>query len=218
MLCFYYFCAIYLCLFDGFCDFVSVKAKLTIKNSSNMSNKKFITTSFVGLLSSVLAFLGIISCCGLPLIAAFLAWFGIGASQLSFLSEYQYLFTGIATTALLYGFYTIYFKKEKESNSAACCSAEEKETTGETNCCTPSKNSSLLEKVMLWIGVVAVATTFFMDNDKTSNTQQGCCPTEVPEPSKQLKAKSSCCPTAPSNTSQSEQSIAPEKKTTCCPK
>lgn len=184
-----------------------------------MNKKNLVTTSAVGLLSSALAFLGIISCCGFPLIAAFLAWFGIGASQLSFLSKYQYLFTGIAIIALLYGFYTIYFKKEKESNSAGCCSVEVKENTGETNCCTPSKKSSLFAKVMLWIGVVAVATTFFMDNENvnTSNTQQGCCPTEVPELSKQIKAKSSCCPADLSDVSESEQTIAPEKKTTCCP-
>lgn len=50
-----------------------------------MSDKKTIWSVIAGILSSVFAFLGIVSCCGMPILAGVLAALGIGASQLSFL-------------------------------------------------------------------------------------------------------------------------------------
>ena len=49
-----------------------------------MSDKKTIWSVIAGILSSVFAFLGIVSCCGMPILAGVLAALGIGASQLSF--------------------------------------------------------------------------------------------------------------------------------------
>lgn len=76
-----------------------------------MSKKSVVGTTSVGILSSILAFLGVVSCCGMPIIAGILAWLGIGASQLSFFAEYRSLFIGIAIVALLFGFWQVYFKK-----------------------------------------------------------------------------------------------------------
>ncbi len=180
-----------------------------------MNKKKLVTTSLVGLLSSVLAFLGIIGCCGFPLLAAFLAWFGIGASQLSFFSEYQHLFTGIAIVALIYGFYTVYFKQTSSENTNDCCTAEGQIDGDELSCCTPSKGSGKVAKIMLWIGVVAVLSTFFMDrgNSQASVAEQGCCPVDVVEPVVEKPVSNSCCP-GPSS-EEAEQDQAPEK-TSCC--
>lgn len=45
-----------------------------------MSNTKTIWSVIAGLLSSVFAFLGIVSCCGMPILAGVLTALGIGAS------------------------------------------------------------------------------------------------------------------------------------------
>ena len=66
-----------------------------------MSNKKTVWSTVAGILSSVLAFLGIVSCCGMPILAGILAAFGIGASQLSFFAEYRGWFIGFAIVSLL---------------------------------------------------------------------------------------------------------------------
>lgn len=54
-----------------------------------MNKSKTILTTIMGVISSVLAMLGFVSCCGLPILAGLLAILGIGASQLNFLAEYQ---------------------------------------------------------------------------------------------------------------------------------
>jgi len=185
-----------------------------------MSKKNVVTTSFVGLLSSVLAFLGIVSCCGFPLIAAFLAWFGIGVSQLSFLSEYKYLFTGMAVLALLYGFYTIYFKKAKASKESSCCSSKVEKNTEESNCCTFSVNYNLLSKVMLWFGVIAVTASLIMGDGDTesSNVKSNCCTEEISEPVNQVQSTDSISTPKPTCCSEPEQVITTMKKTSCCSK
>lgn len=76
-----------------------------------MSNKKTVWSTVAGILSSVLAFLGIVSCCGMPILAGILAAFGIGASQLSFFAEYRGWFIGFAIVSLLFGFYQSYFRR-----------------------------------------------------------------------------------------------------------
>ncbi|MCT4637904.1 MAG: MerC domain-containing protein [Bacteroidales bacterium] len=157
-----------------------------------MNKKNVVTSSLVGLLSSVLAFLGIISCCGFPLIAAFLAWFGIGASQLSFFAEYHTLFTVLAVVALIYGFYIIYLKKDKGS----CCDTESQKE--QSSCCDPKKKrSGWLAKSMLWIGVIAVISTFFMDNKpaETPQTTDKCCTTVTKKEPITIQKESSCCTT-----------------------
>ncbi len=155
-----------------------------------MNRKNVVTSSLVGLLSSVLAFLGIISCCGFPLIAAFLAWFGIGASQLSFFAEYHSLFTILAVVALIYGFYIIYLKKDKGS----CYDTESQKE--QSSCCNPKKKrSNWLAKSMLWIGVAAVVSSIFMNNKPAtaSETTNKCCTKVSNREPVTIKKASPCC-------------------------
>lgn len=49
-----------------------------------MDKKKTIWSGITGVVASVLAFLGVVSCCGMPIIAGILATVGIGASQVLF--------------------------------------------------------------------------------------------------------------------------------------
>jgi len=148
-----------------------------------MSKKSVIGTTSVGVFSSVLAFLGVVSCCGMPIVAGVLAWLGIGASQLSFFAEYRPLFIGIAIVALLFGFWQVYFKK-----TSSCCASG-------SGCCETSEKgakpkSQLVQKVFLWIGAIVVIAMLFMSNqetktpeaasptpvEQTQNQQPGCCP------------------------------------------
>lgn len=139
-----------------------------------MGKKKLVTGSIVGLLSSMLALLGMISTCGFPIIAALLAFFGIGASQLSFLSEYQTLFTILAIIALLYGFYTIYFKKIEGINSGNCNKIESQRTG---TSCESNFKSKWLAKTMLWLAAFAVVVTFFINKEKKNREiNHGCNP------------------------------------------
>lgn len=138
-----------------------------------MNKKNEISSSLVSLLSSVLAFLGIVSCCGFPLLAAGLAWLGIGASQLNFLSQYQWLFISISIVALIYGFYTVYFKKPKSTN---CCDTKVEEQTVTNSCCTKTPRTNLFAKTMLWIGLTVILSTFFMNRSTEKSSEENCCP------------------------------------------
>ena len=69
-----------------------------------MSKSGTIWTMIASVLSPILALLGVISCCGLPILAGILATLGIGASQLSFFAEYKGWFIGFAIISLLFGF------------------------------------------------------------------------------------------------------------------
>lgn len=155
-----------------------------------MSKKKIISTSALGLASSVLAFLGVVSCCGFPVLAAVLAWFGIGASQLGVLAEYRTLFVTIAVISLLYGFYTVYFKQSKTKSS--CCDTTTEEESTES-CCNSSAGSGWFAKLMLWIGVFAVGYTLFA-NQGNDNNESNCCTPEQTE-IKQENTQKSCCGT-----------------------
>ncbi len=165
-----------------------------------MSKKRIIGTTSVGILSSILAFLGVVSCCGLPIIAGALAWLGIGASQLSFFAEYRPIFIGIAIVALLFGFWQVYFKKK-----SSCCST--------TSCCgTPSEEekpskSNLFQKIFLWIGAIVIVLMLILGEQNApaeqqnnplspqiqlQNSSSGCCPSEPVQETK--KEQSGCCP------------------------
>lgn len=124
-----------------------------------MSKKTVIGTTSVGLFSSVLAFLGVVSCCGMPIAAGILAWLGIGASQLSFFAEYRPLFIGIAIVALLFGFWQVYFKKRSSccASGSGCCETAEKEE---------KPKSQLVQKVFLWIGAIVVIAMLFRGTKK----------------------------------------------------
>jgi len=156
-----------------------------------MSKKKMITGPVVGLLSSVLAFLGMISVCGFPMLAAFLAWFGIGASQLNFLSEYQTFFTVMALIALLYGFYTIYIKQGKGTRSNTCDSnANEQKSTG----CEMNAKSKWFAKTLLWLAAFAVVGSFYMNKaDQSGKINKTCSPVYYTSPSNATSFQGSPC-------------------------
>lgn len=180
-----------------------------------MSKKNL--SPLVGFLSSVLAFLGIISCCGFPLLAAFLAWFGIGASQLSFFAVYQAWFTGIAIVALVYGFYTIYFKNKKAVEETSCCNTNNNEVAQNANCCEPSNKKNAFAKAMLWIGVVAIGATFFLKEETNANSssETSCCPTT--ETVKEAPACDTGCEVPPPTKRITESEKNSTKSTSCCP-
>lgn len=148
-----------------------------------MSKKGIVGTTSVGILSSIFAFLGVVSCCGLPLIAGALAWFGIGASQLSFFAEYRLVFIGVSIVALLFGFWQVYFKRKD-----ACCAA--------TSCCDEGKSvqqpkSKRFQKVCLWLGALAIVLILALGEANDSSVQQDLpVAPSVPVPGK----TSGCCP------------------------
>ncbi|MCG8581131.1 MAG: hypothetical protein MI866_14520 [Bacteroidales bacterium] len=154
-----------------------------------MSQKRLVSTSIVGFITSAFSFLGIISCCGFPVIAAFLAWLGIGVSQLAFFSQYQNWFTAIAIVALLYGFYTIYRKPQPSNKESSCCTSD---TPEEQSCCSPEKRSNRIAKIMLWLGLIAVSVTFLMNDNKTSEKEKVCCPS--PAETAESCQSEACCP------------------------
>lgn len=149
----------------------------------------------MGVISSVLAMLGFVSCCGLPILAGLLAILGIGASQLNFLAEYQVWFMWFAILSLLFGFYKVYFKKKNN-----CCDIEE-----ESSCCTSGAEKSgesisgRFQKVLLWIGVVMIVGMFaFRYNDQQIIKPQNGVDIPGSQPTKTEIEKeampSSCCP------------------------
>lgn len=165
-----------------------------------MSKKNLVTTSTIGILTSILAFLGIVSCCGFPLIAAILAWIGIGATQLNFLSEYRMLFSSIAIVAILYGFYQVYFKKAQ--------------TEGQNLCCKPSVKKNVFAKLMLWIGLIAVISSFFVNNKENEISDTECCTVSIIE----KEDLNQCCNSENQNKKQLQQSPQKdiEQKSGCC--
>lgn len=104
-----------------------------------MRRKSNVVSLIVGFFSSIFAFLGIVTCCGLPILAGALAWLGIGASQLEFFARYQIWFIAIAVIALLFGFYQLYFRAKKNQNKKECCSNE-----------NVLKNKNVFQKILLW--------------------------------------------------------------------
>lgn len=168
-----------------------------------MSKSKTIWATIVGVLSSVFAFLGLIGCCGLPILAGVLAGLGIGASQLNFFAEYRWWLIGFAIMSLLFGFYQVYFKKNK-----SCC-----ETEGKESCCTSETEkpkSQLFQKIFLWIGAIIIAVILiigFKENNTANSFNEGCCPAEAV-----IQENDGCCAVMDSIKPQQEQP-APS----CCP-
>lgn len=165
-----------------------------------MSKLKTIGSAIVGISSSILAFLGMITCCGLPIIAGLLASIGIGASQLAFFAEYKNLFIGLAILSLLFGFYQLYFKKGKSccSSSDNCCNSNEESEN------TKNRKSNRIQKIVLWIATAIVISILIL-GDEFNNTEANvnnvsievteeptCCPNENPIPEEPKPV--SCCP------------------------
>lgn len=109
-----------------------------------MRRKSNVISLIVGFFSSIFAFLGIVTCCGLPILAGVLAWLGIGASQLEFFARYQIWFIAIAVIALLFGFYQLYFRSKKNQNKKECCSSTNENEKGS------KKNKHVFQKILLW--------------------------------------------------------------------
>lgn len=178
-----------------------------------MSKSKTVWATIVGVLSSVFAFLGLIGCCGLPILAGVLAWLGIGASQLSFFAKYQWWFIGFAIVALLFGFYQVYFKKNKgccETTADSCCSSD-----------TGKSKSRLFQKIFLWIGAVVIAVMLiigFTEKSAVNSSAGGCCPGE-----EAIQNSGGCCPSGEAVIDDGgccPAPVQPEKEeiqTGCCP-
>jgi hypothetical protein len=149
-----------------------------------MNKKKTIWSGITGVVASVLAFLGVVSCCGMPIIAGILATLGIGASQLSFFAEYKGWFIAFAIISLIYGFYQAYFKGTK-----SCCASSDSETK--------EKKKSVLPKVFLWIGTIITLVALFTETPESSGSSaSGCCPSQVSSSctSGCNTENSGCCP------------------------
>ena len=106
--------------------------------------------TIVGLGSSLLAGLGIVSCCGTPIFASIVSFVGIGASQLEFFSKYQPFFLFLALLSLLIGFYQMYFKKKNTS----CCSTTSESENGLVS--ARGKSKSVISKIVLWVTAILI--------------------------------------------------------------
>ncbi|WP_352423384.1 hypothetical protein [Proteiniphilum sp.] len=150
-----------------------------------MSKLRTIGSAIVGISSSILAFLGMITCCGLPIIAGILASIGIGASQLTFFAQYKNIFIGAAILSLLFGFYQLYFKKEKSccSSTDTCCNSNEETENNK------SRKSNRIQKIILWLAA-AIVISILVWGDKLSNTDNS-----LNNVSIETTKKTSCCPT-----------------------
>ncbi len=116
-----------------------------------MSKFKMIGATSVGILSSLLASLGFITCCGFPILAGVLSAVGIGTSQLSFFAEYQEYFLLFAIISLLFGFWSFYFKSKSASSccapqndaSSSCSDSSGAASSDASSCCeTATANTS----------------------------------------------------------------------------
>lgn len=127
-----------------------------------MRRKSNVVSLIVGFFSSIFAFLGIVTCCGLPILAGALAWLGIGASQLEFFASYQIWFIAIAVIALLFGFYQLYFRTKKNQNKKECCSNENE-----------IKSKNVFQKILLWTATLILLLMLVLNKReqefKTSN-------------------------------------------------
>lgn len=182
-----------------------------------MSKSKTVWATIGGVLSSLLALLGVVGCCGLPILAGVLSFLGIGASQLSFFAEYRGWFIGFAILCLLFGFWQVYFRNPKKGccgdtkeSSGGCCSPKVEE---KNNCCggdpEPSKKtkSQLFQKIFLWAGAIIVIMMLLVGIEEKQNnasTDGGCCP-----PQTEVTKQSGCCP-APATKPETPP-------TSCCP-
>lgn len=124
-------------------------------NFENMRRKSNVVSLLTGFISSIFAFLGIITCCGLPIIAGALAWLGIGASQLEFFAKNQIWFIAIAVIALLFGFYQLYFNAKKNQNENECCSNKNE-----------LKNKKVFQKILLWSATVILILMFVFNKSQ----------------------------------------------------
>ena len=130
-----------------------------------MNQRKTIWATVAGIFSSILAFLGVVSCCGMPILAGILATLGIGASQLRFFAEYRGWFISFAILSLLVGFRQAYFKKP---GGCGCATDNEKKLA----------KSQVVLKIFLWIGAALIVALLFAGNRPEPNNDGNCCPVQ----------------------------------------
>ena len=88
----------------------------------------------------------------------------------------------IAVVALAYGFWVVY--RKPKNNGESCCTLE-KQKTG------VGSRTAWLSKVFLWLGVAAVAYTFFFLKPEAEKVDDdSCCPTVNHEVK---RSNSDCC-------------------------
>lgn len=137
-----------------------------------MKKKNVIVSVVISLFSSIFAFIGVVSCCGFPLLASILALIGIGGSQIEFFAKYKILFQLIAIGSLMYGTYMIYFRKklsnsEKEKNI---------QNANGNQCCSAKPQNKKIPKIILWIGYLAFFLTLFITNSsEVESPKTECC-------------------------------------------
>lgn len=144
-------------------------------------NSKSLWASVVGAHSSVLAFFGIVSCCGMPIIAGALSVLGIGASQLSFFATYKWWFVVLSAVCLIWGFIRIYSK----GGGCGCSCGESSQDN--------RKSGQTAAKVLLWAGAAMTVFVIFynLSSSTPGNAETQCCPATT------VQAESSeCCGTA----------------------
>jgi general stress protein CsbA len=154
------------------------------KKGIEMNKKKSVIASSISLLSSGVVFLGIVGCCGLPILASVLAWVGIGATQIEVLSDYQNYFIGIAVLSLLYGFYVVYFNQTKKRSSSNCCDVHIDQKSESQSCCSLTIEEKTSSKPISCC-----------DNNKSElvkDISSSCC-NEKDEESKKEESITSCC-------------------------
>lgn len=133
-----------------------------------MSKNKSLGASIVGVLTSILAFFGMVTCCGMPIIAGTLSLLGIGASQLSFFAKYQWWFIVISIACLAWGFIQIY---GNESECGCCCQPERNISN--------SKNiNRIIAKSLLWIGSLMTVSVIIYNITTSSQSSDSCCSEE----------------------------------------
>jgi hypothetical protein len=95
----------------------------------------------------------------------------------------------MAIIALLYGFYTIYFKHVKSTLSCGSNAKEQRSTSCETNA-----KSKWFAKTLLWLAAFAVAGSLFMNKaDHSSEMNQSCSPVYSTSPCNAASMQGSPC-------------------------
>ncbi|QZT38080.1 hypothetical protein K5X82_04065 [Halosquirtibacter xylanolyticus] len=129
-----------------------------------MKMNKSLKVTFMAVVTAVMSAMGLITCCGFPLLVSLLAWVGIGTTQFEFFSEYQNIFIIFSFFSILYGFKLVYFRKKQESS-----------------CCT-KRSRNTITKILLWCSLIGLVYLVGSKIQKpTASAENNCCSSTVPE-------------------------------------
>ena len=126
-----------------------------------MGKSGTIWSMIASVISPLLALLGVISCCGLPILAGILATLGIGASQLSFLQSIK-----VGLLALPSSPYSLAFIKFISKRNLWMwneCFRNKSEKTFQIK---------VFQKFFLWLGVAILVFVLFIGNKKSNSPKQ----------------------------------------------